>query len=150
MQFSIKVKIFCVVIQFNTMKPTLYFLIMIEIVYSFSGDNSTEVELGFDVNLIPNDLQNEIIQTNFCGETPGICNESMSDINIIINGTVEEIYISVYNLTIILLVCIFVQFLTAAIIIKAIYFTKKRIQYHVGERNRIVRDDIFDPLTSGV
>ena len=85
-----------------------------------------------------------------CGEVPGSCNESMTDINISLNRTVDKIYFSVHNITVISLVTIIIQFITAGIIVKAIYFTKKRIQYNLNRRNRIVPQNVFDPLISGV
>lgn len=128
-------------------------LIFCTVTYSFSGDTvEVEVSLNADSGTldIANQLSEEIIDMNLCGETPGICNASTTDIDLIINATVHDIYISVFNITLILLACVIIQLFTVGILIKVAYFTKKKIQYQAGRRNRIVQQNIFDPLTAGV
>ena len=69
----------------------------------FFGDNSlTEVQFQDDMNISCSEIRNVIMETNLCGETPGMCNESMSDIYFIMNNTVTQMNISVYNITFIL------------------------------------------------
>ena len=135
-------------------------LLVLPLIVCFSGDSEV-IKVDFDdvKNTDTHMMQNKSIQITtaqvdqelqLCGETPGLCNESMIDIDIIINRTVNDIYISVHTITVLLIVCIIIQFITAVIILKAVYFTKRRIQYNLNRRNRIVPQNVFDPLISGV
>lgn len=138
----------------------MLFIFILPYITCFSGD-SEQIEVHLEAlnsKVAPLskyhnksvDLTIEAMQTeqDVCGEVPGLCNENITDINIIINGTVEEIYVSVNNITVILLVCVILQSLTAAIIMKVIYCTKKRIRYNIGRRNKNVQERIFNPLVS--
>ena len=135
-------------------------LFLLPFMICFYGDSEiVKVEFDEPKKLDINMAQNKTIEIvtaqvepalELCGEVPGSCNESMTDINISLNRTVDKIYFSVHNITVISLVTIIIQFITAGIIVKAIYFTKKRFQSNLNQRNRIVPQNVFDPLISGV
>ena len=93
----------------------LFFIL--PLIVCFSGD-SEPVNVDFEkVNTQKmyttpkntDDVAQNLNHTKLCGEVPGVCDESMTDIDIIINKTVDDIHISVHNIIVILLVCIIIQ-----------------------------------------